>query len=275
MAGTTTRPSPPAPEDSRTGGCSWRHNPEHDRAEFLLATAQTCGDEATRQRLRDDAVVLTLDLADGVARRYRGRGVEGDDLIQVGRLALVKAAQGYRHDRGSGFPAYAIPTISGEIKRYFRDHGWVVRPPRRIQELRAEIAREEGHLRQILLREPTDHELADALDVELADVREARRCSLSYNALSLDVPGASEAAGAYLLTVAHVDELVADRDALGRAVAGLTPREQLIVRLRFVDGLTQLEIGESIGLSQMQVSRLLNVILARLRDALEDLPMTA
>lgn len=263
-----------APEGAGTDRRDWRRNAEHDRAETLLVRAEACLDVVIRQQLRDDAVVLTLDLADGVARRYRGRGVEGDDLIQIGRLALVKAANGYRHERGGGFPAYAIPTISGEIKRYFRDHGAVVRPPRRLQELRAELALQEGSLRQTLLREPTEQELADALDVETADIKEVRRCSLSYHALSLDAPGASESADA-LLTVTCTDDLIADRDELARAIAKLTAREQLIVRLRFVDELTQLEIGTSIGISQMQVSRLLVLILARLHDSLQDLPVSA
>ncbi|KGN32945.1 RNA polymerase sigma factor [Knoellia sinensis KCTC 19936] len=253
-----------------------RHNhADHDRAEALLIRAETCRDVSLRQQLRDEAVVLTLDLADDVARRYRGRGVESDDLTQVGRLALVKAANGYRHRAGSVFPAYAIPTISGEIKRYFRDHGWIVRPPRRLQELRAELAQTEGRMQQSVLREPTERELADALDVDPEDIREARFCSAGYHALSLDAPGASRAAAALAPADSGADDVIADRDALGRALAQLTQREQLIVRLRFVDELTQLEIGRSIGLSQMQVSRLLTGILGRLRESIQGLAESA
>ena len=134
-------------------------NPDHERAQALLAEAESCPDGGRGAELRRQAVVLTLDLADAVARRFRGRGMDIEDLVQVGRVALLKAAHGYRCGCGSSFAAYAVPTISGEIKRHFRDHGWMVRPPRRMQELRAELVREEDDLRQRLLRDPTEAEL--------------------------------------------------------------------------------------------------------------------
>jgi RNA polymerase sigma-B factor len=112
----------------------------HERAEALLSALQESSDAERRAKLPSEAVLLTLDLAEGVARRFRGRGMELEDLVQLGRIALVKAAQGYRCRRGRSFAAYAVPMIAGEVKRHFRDNAWAVRPPRRLQELRAELA---------------------------------------------------------------------------------------------------------------------------------------
>ena len=238
--------------------------PEHARAEELLAEVETCHDRWRQGELRREAVVLTLDLVDGVARRYHGRGMERDDLVQVGRMALVKAANGYRCGLGSSFAAYAIPTISGEIKRHFRDQGWLVRPPRRLQELRAEVAAEQERLRQALLREPSDFELAQALNVTTEQVREVHSSSMAYHAMPLDLfEGPALAADDRWF-----DDVVVARDALRTALGDLSERDLLIVRLRFVEERTQSEIGEVLGVSQMQVSRLLASILQRLRDSM-------
>src|SRR6476661_7276851 len=128
--------------------------------EALLACLSMCHHPRQRRSLQDRVVVHSLHLADRTARRYRARGVDIEDLTQVARLALVKAVRGYQCGRGCGFTAYAVPTITGEIKRYFRDHGWAVRPPRRLQELTARVAVEETSLRQRLHREPTAQEVA-------------------------------------------------------------------------------------------------------------------
>lgn len=242
----------------------------HERAEALLAEVERCSDAERRAELRREAVVLTLDLADGVARRFRGRGIELEDLVQVGRVALLKAAHGYRCGCGGSFAAYAVPTISGEIKRHFRDHGWMIRPPRRMQELRAELLSEEDHLRQRLLRDPTEAELARSLGLPRSDVREAHACSRAYRAMSLDVP---PDLGAHELVTddPSLDDLIADRDLLVRALEGLNDRERLIVRLRFVEEQTQSQIGVALGVSQMQVSRLLAGILGKLRNDLLEL----
>ena len=241
----------------------------HERAEALLAEVERCKDAVRRAELRREAVVLTLDLADGVARHFRGRGTDYEDLVQVGRVALLKAAHGYRCGYGSSFAAYAVPTIAGEIKRHFRDHAWMVRPPRRMQELRAELIREEDRLRQGLLRDPTQAELAMSLGLPRSDVRDAHECSRAYRAISLDV---SPDVGATLVTSdPGIDDLIVDRDLLLRALEGLSDRERLIVRLRFVEEQTQAEIGVVLGVSQMQVSRLLAGILRKLRDDLPEL----
>lgn len=251
---------------------------QSEQAEQFLAEAadaQECDDLPRCEMLRREAIVLTLDLADSVALRYRGRGIDSEDLVQVGRMALVKAAHGYRQGVGSSFAAYAVPTIAGEIKRHFRDCGWAVRPPRRLQELRAQLAAEEDQLRHRLQREPSTHELAAALGLDAADVREARACAAAYRAVSLDLPAADRTR----IDIADVEadhvEQLTSRDALAQAVATLTDRERLIIRLRFVEERTQSEIGRTLGVSQMQVSRLLTGILARLRADLGDPALAA
>jgi RNA polymerase sigma-B factor len=233
----------------------------------LLAEAERCPDLVHRDELRREVVLLTLDLADRVAHRYRGRGMDADDLVQVGRMALLKAVHGYRCGRGSGFAAYAIPTIAGEIKRHFRDHGWMVRPPRRLQELRAELHYEEDQLRHVLQREPTESELASSLGLAPSELRAVRACSQGYRAVSLDLPPESGVQEPTSPGPA-IDEEIARRDCLSRALERLGQRERLIVRLRFVEGQTQSQIGAVLGISQMQVSRLLTAILGQLREDL-------
>lgn len=251
---------------------------QNEQAERYLAEAadaRECDDLPRCERLRREAIVLTLDLADSVALRYRGRGIDSEDLLQVGRMALVKAAHGYRQGVGSSFAAYAVPTIAGEIKRHFRDCGWAVRPPRRLQELRALLAAEEDQLRHRLQREPSTHELAAALGLDPAEVREARACAAAYRAVSLDLPsGDRTRIDVVDVEADHVEELTS-RDALAHAITTLSDRERLIVRLRFVEERTQSEIGQTLGVSQMQVSRLLTGILARLRADLGDSALAA
>jgi len=234
-----------------------------DELALRLAAAT---DDHERAELRERMVLAGLPLADSVARRYQGRGIETDDLVQVARTALVKAVRRYRPGAGPGFAAYAAPTISGEVKRWFRDQGWAVRPPRRIQELRAGLVVEEERLRHVLLRDPLDQELARVLAVTAADVAEARACSAGYHATSLDaLTSAGTSLADHLLVVPGHAGTYEVRDALRRSVGRLDQRQRLVLHLRFVDDLTQGEIGERIGVSQMQVSRILRGILGRLR----------
>jgi RNA polymerase sigma-B factor len=222
-----------------------------------------------RSLLLDAAVRSALPLADALARQYGGRGIEGDDLQQVARTALVAAVQRYRPGGGRGFEAFAVPTIRGELKRHFRDCGWAVRPPRRLQELRAELSAAEEALRHRLGREVTDAELADALACATTEVEDARRCGSGYRPGSLDAPTPT---GDTLASSLPADDDPYDRSDLRATVraevARLTPRERLIVDLRFREERTQSEIGEVLGVSQMQVSRLLAAILDRLGVAL-------
>lgn len=231
----------------------------------LLATAA----DAERDELLERIVLTALPMADAIAKRYRWRGIETDDLEQVARTALVKAAARYRPGLGSGFVAFAAPSISGELKRWFRDHGWSVRPPRRVQELRALLVSEEEELRHTLQREPLDREIAERLGVTESDVSEVRACASGYHAASLDAPNeaGTSLADRTLVTPSEC-EWIEMRDALRWAVTGLDERQRLVVRLRFVEDLTQSEIGERIGVSQMQVSRILHSVLSTLREAL-------
>lgn len=227
--------------------------------------------EARRRELRERIAVLGVPLADGIAVRYRGRGIDTDDLVQVARTALVKAVHRYRPGAGPGFAAYAIPTISGELKRWFRDHGWAVRPPRRLQELRVLIAAEEEHLGHTLGRRPGDADLAIALGVSREEIAEARVGAAAYQASSLDEPGPAGSPVVDLVLVAEGPAAsVETRDALRRSMARLTERQRVVLGLRFVDELTQSEIGRHVGVSQMQVSRILRGALATLRADLAD-----
>lgn len=240
--------------------------------EPLLAEYAACTDPGRRSRLEHRIVLLTLPLADAAAHRYRGRGIDLDDLVQVARLALVKAVRGYRPGRGPGFAAYAGPTISGELKRHFRDHGWAIRPPRRLQEVRASLLSEEEALWHRLARSPTDRELAAALGVETTAVREARTSAAGYASLSLDRPGSGSDGALDPRDDRDVYARFEQSVVLRQAIDRLSPRERRIIRLRFVEELTQSEIGEILGVSQMQVSRLLKGILSRLRGSLEEPP---
>jgi len=267
MTSLTSAPTPSVQVDARADV----------RRERLVLTESLLGRLARsrgvteRRRLQHEVVLLNLPLADGVARRYAGRGIEWDDLVQVGRVGLLKAVVGYQAGKGAGFPAYAIPTIAGEIKRYFRDHAWMVRPPRRLQELHAELSCVEPNLRQQLNRAPSAGELAGALGVGTEELTDALVARSGYSAASLDAPAYTDSG------MSLGEALPDDNDGyaavervewLRPALARLSERERRVIALRFVDGLTQEQIGRQLGVSQMQVSRLLAGILGRLRDDL-------
>ncbi|HYO19562.1 MAG TPA: sigma-70 family RNA polymerase sigma factor [Dermatophilaceae bacterium] len=248
---------------------------EHHTNELLQLSAET-RDETERQRCLDEVVLLNGTIAEAIAARYRARGIESDDLMQVAYLGLVKAAQGYRLGEGPGFLAYAVPTISGEIKRHFRDFGWIVRPPRRVQELRSAVVSTNADLTRVNGRPPTSGELAHALGVDVRDLSEAVLADRCFSAMSLDAPGHSE--GSVSLADVLVDETnqferVDTMMALQPALDGLSERDRRILHLRFIRGWTQEQIGRKIGVSQMQVSRLLNRILGALRTELEGGPV--
>ena len=277
----TTAPTPTATSTAETptpvGGAapagSRHHDIDTDVEELATAAAAATTEQAAE--LRERMVLAALPLADAIALRYAGRGIETDDLLQVARTALVKAVHRYRPGTGPGFAAYAAPTISGEVKRWFRDHGWSVRPPRRIQELRAALVTEEERLRHHLARDPHDTEIAAVLTVSTADVAEARSCSAGYHATSLDAPTpAGTPLADHLLTTDCPTTTYDLHDALRQAITHLTDRERLVLRLRFVDELTQTQIGDHIGVSQMQVSRILRTTLTRLRTHLQDTDTT-
>ena len=264
----TTAPTPSA---TSTAEPLPRHHDIDTDVEDLATAARDSTDPGTAADLRERMVLTALPLADAIALRYAGRGIETDDLLQVARTALVKAVHRYQPGTGPGFAAFAAPTISGEVKRWFRDHGWSVRPPRRIQELRAALVTEEERLRHHLARDPHDTEIAAALTVTPADIAEARSCSAGYHATSLDAPTpAGTPLADHLLTTDNHTTAIDLHHALRHAITHLTDRERLVLRLRFVDELTQTQIGDAIGVSQMQVSRILRTTLTRLRTHLQD-----
>jgi RNA polymerase sigma-B factor len=258
------------PRTTRRSASS-RRSDDHSRAEALLAEAHPCRDARRRTRLRQEAVLLCLDLADAAAHRYRERGIPLEDLVQVARMALVKAAGRYRPGMGQSFGAYAEPTIAGEVKRHFRDAGWMVRPPRRLQEMGAAQVAEENRLQQTLGRPPSRSELADALGVSTDEVSEVQRSQTGFRLPSLDAPTTTQMPLSDTVPDGH--DPVADlewRDALHHAVSGLDERDQRIVHLRFVEERTQAEIGDELGVTQMQISRLLASITTRLRADIEE-----
>jgi RNA polymerase sigma-B factor len=261
------------------------HGAPNDRAAREAATrelmerraASTAEDE--RQELLEQVVELNLEMAKGIARRFRGRGAEADDLEQVAYLGLVKAAHHYRLEADTPFIGFAIPTIRGEVKRYFRDCAWTVRIPRRLQEMQGTIANKLPELEQELNREPTPAELAEHLDVEVTEVEQALAAKGCFNVLSLDRPAEADAELTLADVVADDDDASIDQletvEMLEPVLADLGERDRRILQLRFVEGWTQSEIGNDIGVSQMQVSRVLRRILDDLREKLTPTQLAA
>ena len=238
----------------------------------LLHRAAMVTDPSTRQRLLEEAVLLNQSMARALAQEYGRRGVDPEDLVQVAMLGLVKAVRGYTPGAERAFAAYAVPTIRGEIKRYFRDRGWMIRPPRSLQELNRDVRIAEPELAQRLQRMPSTDEVADHLGVDADAVNEAREAGGGYQARSLDGP-VGDSGQLLCDVVADPGEPFEMVDAvltLEPALKILGARERGILRLRFVDNLTQEQIGQRLGVSQMQVSRLLTGILAKLRKSIED-----
>lgn len=238
--------------------------------EELLARAQgVTGDE--RESMLAEVVERELPLARSIAARYRDRGEPWDDLQQVASVGLVLAAQRFVPGEGASFAAYAAPTIAGEIRRYFRDHAWHLRPPRRIQELSPRVSTAVEDLTHQLQRAPSDEELAEHLGITAEDLDEVRRAAADYRPVSLQAP--LEAGGTVSDLVAGDDgHLAATEDILmvEPLLVSLTKREQVILRMRFVEGASQQEIAHRIGVTQMQVSRLLSKLLDRLRAEITD-----
>ncbi|MFD0260973.1 SigB/SigF/SigG family RNA polymerase sigma factor [Kitasatospora indigofera] len=226
--------------------------------------------------VRGTVIELNMPLVRFVAAGFRHRAAEPDDILQVGVVGLIKAVDGYDHRRGVEFLTYAIPTIAGEIKRFFRDTSWPLRVPRGLQELYLRVARTSDRLEQQLGRLPTAEEIATDLDLDIADVDAALRVGRAYRAGSLDAlrEDRDDETGTTLLDRLgdedHNLTAVEFRESVRPLLADLTPRERTVLRLRFWGDCTQCEIAEQIGCSQMQVSRLLAATLGSLRARLED-----
>jgi RNA polymerase sigma-B factor len=214
-----------------------------------------------------------MGLAGHLARRFSGRGEPYDDLLQVGSLALVKAVDRFDPERGVEFSTFATRTIMGELKRHFRDRGWFVRAPRRVQELYLQIGEAISTLTQELGRSPTIREMASATGVGEDDVIEALEAGQGYRSGSLDVVGPEgETFGERIGSDDKALEDAERRAFLLPALDQLPARDRFILRLRFVDGLTQSEIAKQVGMSQMHISRLLSRSLEILREALHAPP---
>jgi RNA polymerase sigma-B factor len=236
--------------------------------------ASLAADSSEFQRHRDKIVERCLPLADHIARRFEGRGEPRDDLVQVARVGLVNAVVRFNVDAGSDFVSFAVPTIMGEVRRHFRDNSWSVKVPRRLKELHLRLGAATGELSQRLGRAPTATELAAELGMDRAEVVEGLVAGSSYNTLSIDSGSGSEDDDVRAIadTLGDADaglDRIEDREALRPLLEALPERERTVLVLRFFDSMTQTQIAERVGISQMHVSRLLAKSLTRLRDQLE------
>lgn len=224
-----------------------------------------------KAELRNQLVRMHLPLVEHLARRFRNRGEPLDDLTQVATIGLIKSVDRFDPERGVEFSTYATPTVVGEIKRHFRDKGWAVRVPRRLQELRLSLTTATAELSQLHGRSPTVHELAERLGISEEEVLEGLESANAYSTLSLDVPDTDDESPAVADTLGAEDEAlegVEYRESLKPLLEDLPPREKRILLLRFFGNMTQSQIAQEVGISQMHVSRLLARTLAQLREKL-------
>jgi RNA polymerase sigma-B factor len=245
---------------------------ERNRLRRLFEAYRQTGDEA----VRDELINVHLRLATHLARRFANRGVPLDDLIQVASLGLMKAVARFEPERGLEFSTFATPTIVGELKRHFRDKGWSVRVPRRVQELHVRLNVLVGELTQQLGRSPTIQELAVSARTSEEEVLEAMEAAQAYRPASLDSPS-PDAAGTGSVTgseqLAGLEHGLFDAENrlfVDELLATLAPRERLMVQLRFYEEMTQSQIAERLDISQMHVSRLLGRCLDQLRSLIDD-----
>ncbi|WP_442934310.1 SigB/SigF/SigG family RNA polymerase sigma factor [Micromonospora sp. CPCC 205539] len=268
---TTTTTDRPAPAGTRTDHVATADSPA---TQLLTAMAALPANHPSRPALRDRTIEAWLPLANHLARRYSGRGEPGDDLAQTAAIGLIKAIDKFDPSRGVDFAGYAIPTIIGELKRHFRDRTWDIRVPRRLQELRLAISDANSSLLQTLGRSPTVADIAAHLKLTEEEVLEGLEGARAYNAVSLSTPtGDGERATELGDMLGNEDaefDLADLRASLSPALATLDEREQKIVTLRFYGNLTQSQIAEQVGVSQMHVSRLLTRALVKLRGQLAD-----
>ncbi len=226
-------------------------------------------------RARDQLVERFLPLARQLARRYQRAGEPLDDLLQVASLGLIKAIDRFDPDREIAFSSYAVPTILGEIKRYFRDRTWAVRVPRDLQELTLKVDRSVGKLSEDLRRQPSVAEIATAVGAEEEDVLEALQAGGAYRAVSFDAPrtGSDEDVATIGDSVGIQEDGFAraeERATLGRLLGRLSERDREIIRMRFEEDMTQAQIAEVVGVSQMQVSRLIRQAIERMRGEVRE-----
>ena len=254
-------PDSEAPEDAQARA---------RETDALFRRLQTRGDEA----VRDELIERFLPLARQLARRYQRVNEPLDDLVQVASIGLVKAVDRFDLDRGVAFSSYAVPTILGELKRYFRDSGWAVHVPRGVQERAMQVDRAVKELSGRLGRSPAVDEVAEQLDASVEDILEAMEAGLAYEAMSLDAQraGADTEGDTFADGIGVEDErfdLIEYEATIEPTLKALPKRDQVVLHLRFAQDMTQSQIAERIGVSQMQVSRLIRRALGRLRAVAE------
>jgi RNA polymerase sigma-B factor len=226
------------------------------------------------RRLRDELIEMNIGLAEAVARRFAGRGERHDDLLQVALVGLLKSVERFDPDRGLAFSSFATPTIEGELKRHFRDKRWAVRVPRRLQEQMLEVNQSVATLSQRAGRSPTIDEIAADTHLTTEEVLEALEAGRAIVAASIDNDERDSGRGTVIDVQGEADsgmEQVEQRMMVAKLLDSLPDRERTIVALRFYDGLTQSEIADRFGVSQMQISRILARTLDRLRAGAGDL----
>jgi RNA polymerase sigma-B factor len=268
-----------------TGVAVSRTSPDSDPDGYSAAgplfaeLASMSADDPRRERVRDQIVTIHLPVARHIAAKFRGRGEPGDDLEQVATIGLIHAVDRYDPDRGVAFLAYAVPTMMGEVRRYFRDTAWSIRLPRRLSELHVALGRASRELSQTQGSAPTPSQLAEHLGVSVGDVEEALEAGHSYRTASLDGLGADDdSAPALMERLGEEDpemEVVEHRAVLAPLLAQIPERERRILIMRFFEHLTQTQIAERVGLSQMHVSRLLAKTLDDLRERMAESPFEA
>ena len=250
----------------REGKAAW----DKERTRELFRLYKEEGDEEAREQL----IVSHLNLVRFLASKFKNRGEPLDDLLQVGTIGLIKAIDRFDPNRGLEFTTFATPTIMGEIKRHFRDKGWSVRVPRRLQELSAKVNQANDDLTRELQRPPSVAEVAEHLGASVDEVLEAMESSTAYSSVPLEDTGqdADDDTPSIIDHYAAEDSDLAasdDRMVLEDALGSFSPREQEVIRMRFEQGLTQVEIAEKLGVSQVQVSRLLRKVLKELQQRID------
>lgn len=251
---------------TKSGKAAWDKEKTHE----LFRRYKDEGDVEAREKL----VMSHMNLVRFLANKFKNRGEPLDDLIQVGYLGLLKAIDRFDPSRGLEFTTYATPTIMGEIKRHFRDKGWSVRVPRRLQELSAKVNQATDVLTTELQRSPKIEEIAEYLDASVDEVLEAMESSSAYSSVPLEGTGNNDNDDAPSVLDRYATEDSAlnftdDRLIIEEALKGFSPREREVIDLRFLQGMTQIEIAEQLGISQVQVSRLLRRTLKKIQDKID------
>jgi RNA polymerase sigma-B factor len=239
----------------------------------LFSSLRNSNDPRRRKEVRNQIIEMYQPLAYSLARRYRNRGERLEDLCQVAMIGLISAVDGFDENKGNSLASYAYPTILGEIRRHFRDKSWNVRVPRRLQELRSDIAITTETLHQKLGYQPSHADLAKELNISEADIKEGIAAAQAYSAASLEAPAYRDGDSATVGESIPAEEtgygVVEAREMLRSLVKILPDRERKILGLRFFHQLTQTEIAAEVGISQMHVSRLINDSIEILRDNLK------